>query len=314
MILVLVLIVWFLMLVLMQCCGNSMNCTASSKNPHTGGKVVSADEKKAWRQKLNLTKFYSTVCALLAGAAVLVVVLDGLPQLNEVINDFDLHLISLQEVLDEGRVIITDYVITSSVAVVERDEILILSTDFCPNAEGNVVEVTKSNNAVVTVDFDESLQNYTTSLDRLSDFLYSASIQVGQNYIVARDEAYNIEDDLDRTESWWYYFTTAFFLIALVGNFYILGCVILGWCSDDVHANPFYRVNLKLVLPLYSFLVYFNWLLSASFIYLSILTADVCYGNPDSNIAAIIAEYELDWGGSLFEQVSYYIQVRSNII
>ena len=312
-ILVLVLLGWFIMLVLMRCCGSSINCTASSRNPYVvaqkKGSTVTEREKHAWKARLGKAKFYSTICALFAGGAILILVSDGLPQLNEVVNNFDSHLNSLQEVLEKGRLLVADYIPLASVASSEREEILYLSQNFCSASQENVIEVTTSDNRLVTIDYNESLQNYTAHLESLSDFLYSASIQVGQSFIDARDEAINIEDNLDRTESWWYYFTLCFFLLFLLANVYLLGHVIIGWCANEVEADPFKRVNMSFMLPFYSFLVYMNWLLSACFVYLSILSADMCYGDPDINMASVADQYELDWGSFLHQQVSYYVRV-----
>ena len=104
-----------------------------------------------------------------------------------------------------------------------------------------------------------------------------------------------MESDIDETESWWYYVFLAFSLLYLALDMYFMLQFIMSICSKD-DTEPFHRVNTKVAFSLFSFVVCLSWLISASFIFLAILSSDVCYNNPEENMVSIIGQYELQWG------------------
>jgi len=303
----LVFCVWIAGLIMLRCCGASIGCTATSKDPYSSSNNLSRymsreDQIIQWGKKIFRARLCFLTCGVMAAVAIMVMIADGLAGLNDVTSGFDSNLQILIDLLEEGQFRVNDYLNYVETVVSERDQILSAASTWCPNANDGIIDVNG-----VTVDYSLTLGNFTEDLNLLGDMLLPATSKVGNNFIDAQDETEEVQTDLEDTASWWFYFVIAFYSIFLLLDAYMIVSVLSSYLSDP-NVNPFRNIQTSVALPVFSFMAYLSWFLSASFIFLGILSADMCSDDPELNVVNIITEKELEWGQFLFEQVKFFVQ------
>ena len=82
---------------MLRCCGASIGCTATSKDPYSPNNNLSRymsreDQISRWGKKIKSARLCFLTCGIMSAIAIIVMIVDGLSGLNSVASDFDSSL------------------------------------------------------------------------------------------------------------------------------------------------------------------------------------------------------------------------------
>lgn len=140
---------------------------------------------------------------------------------------------------------------------------------------------------------------------RLNDFGVATSDTVKGVLESASANANEIQDEMDQFLYW--YGLSIFVVVAIDA---IAICLMFGvfMAQKTKPSKMFESVLSYILLPIFILLIDLSWVVTATFAVVTILSADVCTGSPETNLKAVFHEKQASMETLLYDMTVYYVE------